>query len=400
MILDGIEYTVDTPTDNALNLLNYINQYCIDNNLKDSDGNPLQFIVNITSPIWLIILGLGYMFNTFQRLLYACGQSFNISSCPDTQILNLMEIAGTDYLGGTATVVNCDVTATGDGVCEVLKTDSITYAYEGEDKIFHPIYDVTIATGETEEVIMQAEEVGPLYIPAGSFIAFDTEPTNFASMTSMNSIPGTLPETTTEARKRLQSGLNTVSGLDAAITALRSLTGIRTLNLFFNNSLTTDLVIADMTIPPRCCGMIVQGYSEEIANTYFSYLDVPCVGGSLTQNHVTLAGQVIPITYNLPEQVALYVRVKVRIPDTYIVPEGYQAAIIEMLLPAGGSLLIGQDYTQRYLLTYLEDFNVEGMDVIGLEVSTDGVTFTDTTDLDKNQICSIAEEDITFVEVV
>lgn len=400
MIFDGIEYTVDTPTDNALNLLNYINQYCIDNNLKDSDGNTLQFIVNITSPIWLIILGLGYMFNIFQRLLYACGQSFNISSCSDTQVLNLMEIAGTDYLGGTATVVNCNVTATGDGVCEILKTDSITYTYEGEDKIFHPIYDVTIAAGETEEVIMQAEEVGPLYIPAGSFTAFDTEPINFASMSSMNSLPGTLPETTTEARKRLQSGLNTVSGLDAAITALRSLTGIRTLNLFFNNSPTTDLVIADMTIPPRCCGMIVQGYSEEIANTYFSYLDVPCVGGSLTQNYVTLAGQVIPITYNLPEQVALYVRVKVRIPDTYIVPEGYQAAIIEMLLPAGGSLLIGQDYTQRYLLTYLEDFNVEGMDVIGLEVSTDGITYSDTTDLEKNQICSIAEEDITFVEVV
>ena len=40
------------------------------------------------------------------------------------------------------------------------------------------------------------------------------------------------------------------------------------------------------------------------------------------------------------------------------------------------------------------------MGIIGLEVSTDGVTFTDTTDLDKNQVCSIAEEDITFVEVV
>lgn len=400
MTLDGIEYTVDTPTDNALNLLNYINQYCIDNNLKDSDGNPLQFIVNITSPIWLIILGLGYMFNTFQRLLYACGQSFSIASCPDTQILNLMEIAGTDYLGGTSTTINCTVTAAAEGPCNIIKDDTVTYPYEGVNQVFHPIYPVTIAAGETGTVILQADNVGPMYISAGSITEFDTEILNLASMSSMNSLPGTLPETTLETRQRLQRGLNTVSGLDAAINALRSLTGIRTLNLFFNNSLTTDLVIADMTIPPRTCGMIVQGYSEELASTYFAYLDVPCLGGALTQEHTTLAGQTLSITYSLPEQVALHIRVKVRIPDTYITPDGYDIIIINMLLPAGGSLPIGQDYTQRYLLTYLEDFSVEGMEIIGLEVSTDGVNFTDTTDLDKNQICSIAEEDITFVEVV
>ena len=190
-----------------------------------------------------------------------------------------------------------------------------------------------------EQLYLQADNVGPMYISAGSITEFDTEILNLASMSSMNSLPGTLPETTFEARQRLQrGGLNTVSGLDAAINALRSLTGIRTLNLFFNNSLTTDLVIADMTIPPRTCGMIVQGYSEELASTYFDYLDVPCLGGALTQDHTTLAGQTLSITYSLPEQVALHIKVKVRIPDTYIVPEGYETVIINMLLPAGGSI--------------------------------------------------------------
>ena len=311
-----------------------------------------------------------------------------------------MEIAGTEYLGGTQTIVNCTVIATADGPCEILKTDSITYPYEGTDIIFHPVYDVTILASGSGKVVMQSETVGPMYIPADAFTVFDTEPTNFSSMTSLNSLPGSKPETTLEARQRLQRGIETTSGLDACITALRALTGVQTANLFFNTSLTTDLVIASMTIPPRCCGMIVQGYSEELANTYFDYLDVPCVGGSLSQDYETLAGQVLNITYDLPEQVPLYIKVKVRIPDTYIVPEGYQDAIKSLLLPASGSRLIGEDYTQKYLLGYLDSFNILEVSIIGLTVSEDNITFSDTTDLALNQVCSIASTDISFVEIV
>lgn len=400
MTLDGIEYTVNTTTDNALNLLSYINQYCVDHNILDSDGSVLQFVVNITSPVWLIILGLGYMFNTFQRLLYACGLSFNLSSCPDTQILNLMEIAGTEYLEGTTTIVNCTVIATADGPCNILKTDTVTYSYEGVEKIFHPAYDVTILASASGKVILQSVDVGPMYIPSGVITEFDIEPTNFASMSSMNSLPGSNPETTAEARVRLQKGIETISGTDACISALRELTGVQTANLFFNHSLTDNLVIASMTIPPRCCGMIVQGFSEELANTYFDYLDVPCVGGALSQTHTTLAGQDITVTYDLPVQVRMYVKVKVRIPNTLLVPEMYKAAIIELLLPASGSLLIGEDYTQMYLLNFLEGFSVPDMSVIGLTVSTDGTNFYDTTDIALNQVCSIASTDISFVEIV
>ena len=400
MTLDGIEYTVNTPTDNALNLLSYINQYCVDHNILDSDGSVLQFVVNITSPVWLIILGLGYMFNTFQKLLYSCGLSFNLSSCPDTQILNLMEIAGTEYLTGTETIINCTVTAGPDGPCDILKTDTVTYSYEGVEKIFHPAYDVTILASATGKVVLQSEDVGPMYIPAGAITEFDVVPTNFVSMSSMNSLPGTNPETATEARVRLQRGIETVSGLDACITALRALAGVQTANLFFNTSLTDNLVIASMIVPPRCCGMIVQGVSEELANTYFDYLDVPCVGGSLSQIHTTLAGQDITITYDPPVQLSLYIKVKVRIPNTLLVPEMYKAAIIAMLLPASGSLLIGEDYTQMYLLNFLDSFNVSDMSIIGLTVSTDGTNFYDTTDIALNQVCSIAAEDISFVEVV
>lgn len=400
MTLDGIEYTVNTPTDNALNLLNYINQYCIDKGLKDSDGNTLQFVVNITSPIWLIILGLGYMFNIFQRLVYACGLSFNISSCPDTQVLNLMEIAGTKYLEGTATIVTIHVTAGPGGDCVIAKTDSITYKYEGVDVLFHPVYAVTIPANTSANVTMQAAVIGIMYIPANSFTAFDTPPANFVSMTSLNSLPGSPAETTAEARVRLQKGIDATSGLDACITALRSLPGIQTVNLFFNTSLDVPLVIPGMTIPPRCCGMIVQGYSEDIASTYFDYLDVPCVGGDITQNYTTLAGQNIPVTYDLPEQIALYIKVNVRIPDNLITPEGYQDDIKALLMPASASLLIGEDYTQMYLLNYLTTFSVTGMSIIGILVSTDGVTFADTTNIQKNQICSIAATDISFTETV
>ena len=399
MVYDDIEYTVDTVTDNALNLLAWINKYLLDHEVRDTSGAILQFVVNITSPIWLIILGMGYMLTTFQKLLYACGLSFNISSCSVPQLQNLMEIAGTSYLPGTPTTVTCNILATADGSCVITTEDIITYVYEGENVIFAPIYETTIAAGTTAFVTLQANRPGAIFIPGGAITAFDEPPVNFASMISLNSLPGRLEETAPEARTRLQKGIEGSSGLDAAISALRALPGIQTANLFFNTNLITDLVIAGMTIPPRCCGMIVQGYSDSIAKTYYDYLNVPCVGGSLTQDYMTLASQHLPITYDLPEQIEMYIRVKVRIPVTYLVPTEYQQAIKNLLLPASGSLLIGQDYSQRYLLSLTESFDVPDIEIVGLEVSTDNITFSDTTDLELNQICSISAENITFIEV-
>jgi len=387
--LDGIDYVVDQPTDNALNLLSYIN------NLSTT-----QFVVNAASPIWLIVLGLGYMLTVYQRLVYAAGQAFNIGSCSDQQLLNLAEIAGTELLAGSATTITCHVTAGTDGDCEILKTLTATVSYEGIDVLFHPLYNKTIASGTAEDITLQAEVIGPLYIGEDVVTEFDTVVPNLLTMTSANAAPGEDPETISALRYRLQRGSNSISGIKACIAAIRNLTGVQTANLYFNHSLTVPLVIEDMTIPPRSCGMFVQGYSDFIADTYFTYLNVPCVDGTESQDFITQAGQTIPVTYSIPTQVELYIIVRVRIPETLIVPVNYDLSIKNLLLPASNSLLIGENYTQNYLLTFLADYNSTDISIVGLTISEDGVTYSDTTSLLRNQIGIISTANITVEETV
>ena len=392
--LDGIDYTVDQPTDNALNLLNYINTYLT------SIGSTVQFIVNAASPIWLIILGLGQMFTVYQRLVYAAGQAFSIPNCSDLQLLNLAEIKGTGLLAGSGTVITCPVTAAGTGDCVIATTDTVTIDYEGESVVFSPIYPVTIPQSTTVLVTLQTNTVGPMYIAAGAVTAFDTPPTNFASMTSNNAAPGRNMETYGELRTRLQSNSKHVSGIKACIEVIRSLPGIQTANLYFNRDPITDLIIAGVTIPPRSSALFVQGYSDYIAETYFAYMTAPCVGGSISQNYETGSGQELPVTYSPPVQRDIYINVKVRIPPTLIVPEDYQVSINLLLLPASNSLLIGQEYTQKYLLTYLAEYNSPDIEIVGITVSMDGITYSDTTTLALNEIGIISTPNIAYTEIL
>jgi len=387
--LDGIEYTVDQPTDNALNLLKFINSY-----------QPTQFVVNATSPVWLIILGMGYMLSTFQRLVYAAGQAFNIASCSPAQLLNLAEIAGTSLLEGSATTISCRITALVGGACVITKDLTVTLTYEGLPAVFKPIYAVTIAAGTTETVTLQCTENGPKYIEAGAVTEFDTVVPFIGTIVSSNSAPGENPETVSTLRGRLQFKTSPIAGLNACITAIRNLTGVQTANLYFNLSLSANLVIETMTIPPRSSGMFVQGYSDFIADTYFKYMSAPCVGGAVTQNFITLAGQILPITYSQPNQKDLYIKVRMKLPVTGIAPVGYQDMIKSLLLPASNSLLIGEDYTQRYLLPFLDTFTLPDITIMGLAISMDNITYSDTSSLLKNEIGIITSSKILFEEIL
>jgi hypothetical protein len=390
---DGVEYTIDQPTDNALNLLNYINGYLT------SVGSTVQYIVNAASPVWLIILGLGYMLSIYQKLVYAAGQAFSIADCSNQQLLNLMEIGGTAPLLGSATTITCNIVVPVTGICHILKTLTATVQYEGDAVIFSPIYALDIPAGTTGTVILQANSVGPMYIPAGAITAFDIQPANITSITSLNSAPGKAPETFAASRVRLQTGNKYISGINACIVAIRSLTGIQTANLYFNDDLVTNLVIETMTIPPRCCGMFVQGYSDNIADTYFTYMNAPCVGGTHSQNFITQSNQSIPLSYSLPNQVNLYLKVKVQIPASGIVPTGYRDIINALLLPASNSLLIGAQYTQKYLQTFLSTYYSDDITIIGVSLSMDNITFSDTTGLLKNQIGIIIASNISYTEI-
>ena len=375
--LDGVEYTVDDTSTIAYNLLAYINTYMTNNSVTDSKGNIVQFKINIASPVWLIIFGVSYMIHVVQKIMYACGQSFSISSCADQQVLNLAQIARVQRKQGTYTTINARVTATSAGVCNILTTLEATATYSGTSYTFSPVYPVSIPAGGTETVVLACTVIGPVYIDANAITSFTTTVDNFFSMTTNASVAGSDIETVNSLRTRLNKN-ESVIPINGCIDALNALTGITKANVYFNSSFTDNITIENITVPPKCAVMYIQGYSTDIAYTYLKYMSAETVSttSSHSQTYTLTNGQVFTVNYFAPTLVNIYI--KVFLSNSIDIEQ--QLELTSSLMAQSDSLPMGTNYTQSYLLDQMVDTSVYSS-IAGLSVSTDGVTYSASTSL-------------------
>ena len=56
LVLDGIEYTVKTPEENASDLVAFVNEYCAARNIKNSKGETIYISANETNPLYMMFL--------------------------------------------------------------------------------------------------------------------------------------------------------------------------------------------------------------------------------------------------------------------------------------------------------------------------------------------------------
>lgn len=379
-----------TPQENALNLVNYINEQLVLNQVLDSDGVQAQIFVNAASPVWLILLAVGFAITTFQWLLQAAGNSLSIDNCSDQQLLNLAQIAGTERIAGTKTILFVTVTAGPDG-CTVAPTNLLFYTPEIS---LTPVGTTVIGANLSATLETEATEIGPLYILAGEITSFVNAPAGFASVVNeADSIPGRALESYLALRKRLQAGGNILTNLDAAMFAVRNLPGISYCNIFFNPSLVNDLVIpGPFTIPPRTALPFIHGSNDELASTFFSYLLCETVG-DLQVEYTSLSGQVIDLNYRDITFRDIYIKIVIAQDSGGI---NFIAEARRELLKASGTLSVGENYTQQYLINYLDNFQYA--DVISLYVSMNGVDWTDITTLKGNEVGVITSDNIEYEE--
>ena len=162
---EGNDYVVQTPTDNAYDILNYINEKMVEFDIRNKAGEVVQFTISLASPIWLIIFGVGFMASVLQKIMYAVGQAFSIADCSEQQLLNLAQIAGLRRgQGGYSTVV-LRVTATETGNCTVTNENTVTITYEGKTVDVSitvnplPKYTVTFMANESEKIKDEYKEI-------------------------------------------------------------------------------------------------------------------------------------------------------------------------------------------------------------------------------------------------
>src|SRR5574344_910779 len=109
--LDGKTFTIKTPTENTETLLNYINSYCSENNIRNSKGELIYISANFTNPLYLILWGLGYFITAIQNLIYSIGKSLNVQEASDEQLLNIADMAGIKRGSASVTTFTAQVRA-------------------------------------------------------------------------------------------------------------------------------------------------------------------------------------------------------------------------------------------------------------------------------------------------
>lgn len=384
--LDGRSYVVNTPTDNAFALLDYVNQFMVDNDVKNRKGELVQFKISLASPIWLLIIGIGYLATVCQRIMYAVAQAFNIADCSDQQLLNLAKIARLSRKEGSYTTIVCTVTAAAGGPCEINTSLEAKATYEGTEYTFNPIYNETIPAGTSAEVILICTVTGPVYVAAGTITGFVSNPDYFESMTSSASQPGSGLESISSLRTRLMTN-EAISPLMGAIQGINALDGVTKAVVLFNPNYDSSMVLGGKTVPPKRAIIFVQGYSDKIAQEYYKYMSAETYNDGTARQQVFVMEneQSFSLNYYAPVAVDLYVRVSVNQALTLERSAEIKAAVANL----SNTRAIGVNYTASYIIDTLNT-NLNFPEITGVEISTDGTTWTDTTAFNEGNIGLLA----------
>lgn len=397
--LDGRSYVVNTPTDNAFALLDYVNQFMIDNNVRNRKGELIQFKISLASPIWLLIIGIGYLATVCQKIMYAVAQAFNIADCSEQQILSLSKIARMSRKEGSYTIITGTVTASG-GTCSITTDLEAKATYEGVEYTFHPVYNETIANDLSAEVVLMCTVTGPVFIEANVITSFVANPQNFGSMTTNASQPGSGIESISSLRTRLMTN-EAISPLAGAIQGINALDGITKAVVLYNPNYDSDMVLGGKTVPPKKAVVFIQGYSDNIAKEYYTHTAAQTYAGSAqdgyarSQTHTLENGQTFTMYYYLPQAVNLYLKVKVNKLLTAERSDDIRAALAKL----SNSRQIGENYTTAYLIDSI-NANLLFTEITDIKVSTDGTNWSDTTSFNEGNIGLIAVTRISFDEPV
>lgn len=390
--LDGRNYNIQSPKDIATDIVNYINSYCASNSIKNRKDEIIYVDMNWSNPLYIVIYGIAYILSIVQKVMYNVACGFSIPDASDRQLVNLAQIANIQRRPAKKTTIRCTVLNNRTDSLTLSRTNpstTCTVQVEGEDVIFRPAWDVTIASGESSLVVLISDNGGSYPVAANDVLEFynDTILVNNIVITHDASINGTEEESLVSMRERMQARKTQTSRIDSLIEALENLEGVNKAKFFFNYSPSIPSPVHGMNIPPRMGLLIIQGASDNIPDTFYSYMscetydaseDVPT--RAVTMTFTTKAGQTIPVHYILPVQEEIYIKVYVK----SALNTDTENELKLICASAGQNLNINDSLTSSDVIELIHDKNPDIL-FDGVELSKDGVNYSyvvNTEDLD------------------
>lgn len=358
--VDGIEYTVSDAETNAATMVDEINQYASDKNITNSKGELIRFEINWANPLYMLLYGAGVLFNYVQQAVYSAGCALSIASSSDKQLLNIAEICNIKRRAQTKTTIEGTVYAILEATediteCHITTSLSATVVTTSGPVVFHPAFDITLTMGESAKIILVAETTGTYSIAANTITEFDTNPAGFRTMQTLASQPGQNEETVASLRQRIQARTSGGTALDRCMTAIMGLEGVSSCNIYFNKSGNTSTLVNGCTVGPRQALLFVQGWSWDIAKTYWSYLTVECAGSehenAIEQDYETNGGQLLPVYIIPPTQVLISVNLFFR----EILSNDTVQNIIDTVMGLSASLTIGETLSSGNVIKIIQE---------------------------------------------
>lgn len=382
-----------TAEEHADDLLESINTLLQQEGITDQEGNIAQLQKNYGNAMYLVILALANRLADNDAKLSAAINSLNVALCDDEQIENLLPIAAIDRNPGSYSTLQLSVTAETTGPCAIPA---------GTRAPFNNVYfvtktDVVILAGQTQLIDTVCDTLGPVAVLSGEVTSFETSIPNLASVINpVSSIPGTSPETTNQLRQRIVKGNTIKYTLSGCQLALEDLTGVNYARIYFNFNTDEDIVLpGNITVPPRHAYIIIDGSSEDIANTYVEYMNAPTFNAeegdrAHSQNYVSTSGQIVPVMYDDAREQNIYVKI-------FLENGADEGASVENqlkrdLITSSASWGIGHDVNA--LLVSKPFVNINYTKVSYCQVSLDGEAWSNNIEIDCNIIPRVTDATI------
>ena len=342
-----------------------------------------------TNAIWIMLLAQGDVRADYDLILNSAQNSLDPALCSDSQILNLMTIAGTSLLLGTYTTVVITVTASSVGSVVIPALSQLPFT----NGIYFttPNSIITIPANGNAQITVTASQRGAIVITTNQLTAFSPQLANILSITNTSGATGTPDETITQARQRIIVGNTFDNNLNGLLQQLEQLEGITSAVCYFNPDSVSNLTLpGGITILPRNLQVYVQGTSSLIGQTIFETMMLKTQGGQ-SQIYTTLSGQSFTVYYDYSTSTTVYV--KILVPNAATLADSVILAITNLVLTL--SPTIGQSIDASMIDELFIGFT--GCEIVGSLISLDNINFYQRVVINGNSVATFTAANITIV---
>lgn len=390
--INGITWTPQTAAQHASNVLTTLNA------TLQSEGLA-TLVPTQANALWQVILACCSEQQSEDQNIQSAFSSFNIATCSDQQVLNLLPVIGTSLIPATYSTVVLQFTATPGGT---LVVPAGTVASYQSGISFTTNTTLTVPASSTGTVLATCSVSGPVNVASNNITSITTSPANYQSVTNPNpAVPGQAQETITSCRTRIINGFGTINWtLNGTILAIREIAGIQYANIYFNYSSSATLTLTGgIVLQPRVAYIVIYGSDptgSAIANAWSTRQTSSTYNNGGTapyQNFTSASGQTIPIYYDNATISQVYV--KVYYDPNQPTQSGFESAIKNAIININSNVNIGQEITSTIILNALQNFTYAT--ITGASVSLDNITFTRAVSINANSIGQFTAANVSAV---